>query len=358
MEETNQRKRLASNGSERSNISSGGSTTTKIGFKTVKGELVGKNSLSINNETYYLLKFLVDNVSKEYYGDASQYHGLKINGVYDISLNYINKKICLGACTESKSVNKNINVLRFLTKNNFEGNDTVSICVRFKYGFKLIDNNDMYKFVCIINYGKSYENSEPYQIECMGKFNNMCSMIKDESSITDEHELLNYFEQCRDKDVILYRVKCYQNQTNSFKNFSIQTISQMKTSDEQQDFDYDENKLVNLSRINKRVVFNRAVKLNAEHVTGQNYDKFVISYETSGNEPIQSVLYNNNNNFQKKNADKNLQRLETDLNQLNDLIENELSSVFIYETVDLSNSNRSVLAITKVDLESETYEGI
>lgn len=337
-------------------MTSNESMTKKIG-KTLTGQLVTKNMYCVNNEPFYLFKFLIENVSKNYYGNASHFQSLRIDAIYDIELVYENKRLGIAKATECKDTEKVTIVKRFVEQSDFDGEDTVSVAVKLKYGFKVLDS-DMYKAIFVVNYGESIDNYYQVQIECMANLKRWSGCIKDET-IVDEHALLEYFYNAQNQMFNLCRVKCQQSNGN-YKNFSIQNITQLSLALVKPAclINEDPDNISSISRSNKRVVHGIVNKINVER---QNAERFTIAY-TLKNETedwIRGSFYVRQQQNDKKNYKlEKLEKLETDLNQLNELIENDILVVHIYVAVDLTSKNYNVLGLTKFELHSDTFEAV
>jgi Nucleopolyhedrovirus late expression factor 3 (LEF-3) len=346
-----------STGSTCSNASS--STTSIKIANSVTGQLVTKNMYSVNNEAFYLFKFLVENVSKNYYGNASYFQQLNVNEVYMLELAYENKRINIAKATLCKNKDKQVVMKRYVQQSDFDGDDTVSIIVKFKLGFKLLDSN-LYKTVFVARYGDTFDTSYPVQIECQAALKRWANVIKDESIATDS-ELLEYFSNAQNKMVNLWRIKCQQTNGN-YKNFNMQEITQMACADDDDSaiIDDDDN-ITNLSRANKRIVDGAVFKINAER---QSEDRFSITYVLNDNtkESLRGAYYvQKQQNESKQRTDKKNDRLEllqTNINQLNDLIENDIVKVQIYVLGDLMTNNYNVLGLTKYDLKDDVYQSV
>ncbi|AIZ48651.1 lef-3 [Agrotis segetum nucleopolyhedrovirus B] len=339
-----------------SNVSttSSDSTTKKIG-KTVTGQLVTKNMYCVNNEAFYLFKFLIENVSKNYYGNAGHFQTLRIDATYEIELVYENKRLGIAKATECKDSEKVVVVKRFVEQGDFDSEDTVSVAVKFKYGFKVLDS-DSYKAVFIVNYGDKYENCQHVQIECMANLKRWSACIKDETIFT-EHNLLEFFHNAQNQMFNLCRVKCQQSNGN-YKNFSIQNITHLSLAVVKPAclINEDPESVSSISRSNKRILHGVVSKINVER---QSSERFSISYmlKNESEEWVRGSFYVRQNDKKNDKLEK-LEKLETDLNQLNELIENDILTVYIYVAVDLSTKNYNVLGLTKMELDSDTFEGV
>ncbi|QEI03466.1 LEF-3 [Spodoptera cosmioides nucleopolyhedrovirus] len=346
-----------SDNSPKKRISSGSTSSvdsiTKKNFvKSVTGQLVAKNMYSVNSKAFYLFKFLVDNVPKNYYGNFNMYQALKLDNIYDIDLAYENKRLAIAKATQSKNSEKTILVKRFVELVDFDGEDTITVAAKLKCGFKVIDS-DMYKAVFIINHGEDLENSCPVQIECMGNLKRWMATIKDKT-ITDENLLLNYFYNRQDAMFNLYRIKCQQS-NGSYKNFALQNITQISQIIEPDFYiNEDEDNVTNISRLNKRIVYGFIDKLNVER---QSEDRFSVSYQVEDdNEWIRGSFFIKNNPYNDKKNDKmeRLEKLETDLNQLNEILECDMFKAIIYVAADTASKNCNVLGLSKLECDEAT----
>ncbi|AUV65365.1 LEF-3 [Alphabaculovirus myunipunctae] len=328
--------------------------------KVVTGQLVMKNMYCVNNEANYLFKFLVENESKNYYGNASQYQQLNVDERYTIESIY-NGRICLGKVTPCKSKEKLVVAKQFVQQSDFDGEDTVSVVAKFKFGFRVLDTN-LYKAVFVMNYGESMENSYQVQIECQATLTRWASAIKDET-IGSESELLAYFADAQNSMVNLWRVKCQQSNGN-YKNLRIQEITQMERTDKPsiviENDDYNDN-IVSVSRSNKRVLDGIVHKIRAER---QSDKCFSITYVLRDfkDKPVRgSFFVNSKQNDSKQKTDKTNDRMElfeSDINQLDSIIEMEFIRVHIYVAADLQMPNYNVLGITKFEYDNNTYKGM
>nr|BAE06246.1 late expression factor 3 [Mamestra brassicae multiple nucleopolyhedrovirus] len=341
-------------------VSSGSTGSEKANprkLDAVTGQLTSKNYYCVNNKAYYFFNLLVDNVSKTYYGDASHFQQLRVDATYTIepvcdkSDNKIDNHIYISKVTECKNVEKIVVIKRFVEQNEFDCEETVSVVAKFKYGFKLLDS-DLYKCVYVINYGDSYKSAASVQVECQANFRKWAACIKDET-IMDEHMLLEYFSNVQDQMVNLYRVKCQQSNGN-YKNFALQNMTQMSIAEKPVcKISEDDDNIISISRSNKRVIAGAIEKLTVERQSNERFTfNYVLEKET---EPVRAYFYVKQQN-DKKN-DKLLQ-METDLNQLNDLIVNNVVRVYIYVVAGLNTTgttNYNVLGLTKQDLDDYKY---
>ncbi|WBB27227.1 LEF-3 [Mythimna sequax nucleopolyhedrovirus] len=340
-------------GSPQKRVSSGSTGSEKASVKkleTVTGQLTCKNMYCVNNEAYYFFNFMVDNVPKTYYGNAGHFQQLRVDATYTIEP-VCDKRISISKITECKNVEKIVVIKRFVEQNDFDCEETVSVVAKFKFGFKLLDS-DLYKCVYVINYGDDYESATPVQIECQANFRKWAACIKNET-ITDEHMLLEYFTNVQDQMINLYRVKCQQSNGN-YKNFALQNMTQLSIAEKPVcQISEDDDTITSISRSNKRVIAGVIEKLTVERQSNERFTfNYVLENET---EPVRASFYVKQQN-DKKN-DKLLQ-LETDLNQLNDLIVNNVERVHIYVVAGLNMTgtpNYNVLGLTKQNVDDYKY---
>ncbi|AGR56816.1 lef3 [Hemileuca sp. nucleopolyhedrovirus] len=336
----NKRMSSSSNASSSDTIDGG----VRRAFKTLTGELIGKNQISINNETFYLLKFLFDNYSKEYYVDAGKYYEMKINNVYEVTLNYEKKKIYIGTYKQCKKGDIAVNVNKYLKETDFDGNDTVSVYVKFKYLFKVLGNH-IYKLV----YHVFIEDSVK-EIECTVNFKKISNTITD-YTVTTENDLFKYYFDNVDKIIKLQRIKCNQS-SNGFKTFVIQPMTQIETKDDiDLNFDIDK-KIFNVSRKNNKYIVTKMVSsINAEL---NHEERLYVTYQADDCTDVVRATHYANDNFNKGN----LKSLEVEFNQLNDMIENNLIRVHIYVVFEAEKNICNILAVTKYDIEENTFSGL
>ncbi|ABI35739.1 late expression factor 3 [Ectropis obliqua nucleopolyhedrovirus] len=330
-------------------------------LKSVVGELIAKNSMSISNETFYLFKFLINNNGKEYYGDANQFYNLKINSVYETTLVVENGKICIGPCVECKNKDSAIVVEHYLSDKNFDSNDTVSLYARLKYGFKIIDNADAYKCVFHILMGDDENSCSVKEIECTSDLKKLCAVIKN-CDVGNAHDFLQFVAENKDKVLRLQRVKC--NQTNAgLKSFTISHITQIEYDNKVDKTlcDIDEDDIVeNVSRVNKIIYENYLQEVSSEFVAGNNNnDRLNMQLQMQNStDKIKAVLFTNSYGNVKNKNNKNLQRIDVDVNQLTDLIQMNIITAQMHLVHDVDKNNYTVLGVTKYDVNNELYTGM
>ncbi|ACO53514.1 lef3 [Euproctis pseudoconspersa nucleopolyhedrovirus] len=328
----------------------------KQNFKTFIGELVNKNMISINNENFYLFKFLFNNNSKEYYGASDQYYSMKLNHTYQVSLNYENKKIYIGTYKECKVKETLVSTKSWLTNEDFDGGDTVSVYAKLKYGFKILDNVDSYKMVFHVNMGDVDTLKE---IECTANLKKICNAANGAVTVMSNEDVLLFFNSNKDKVVLLKRIKCHFT-NGGYKSLMILPITQICVeNDDKIKINASENNDVtqNVSRLNKIILTGQVKTINAEIA---NDERLVVEYQMKNfNEQIKACLFSKHNFGKNSNKiNKNLQQLETDINQLNELIENDLIEVQVFVAYDLERKIYTILGITKYEIDSETYDSL
>lgn len=347
----------------------------KTNYKTVKGKLMNKTKLSIDNELYFYFKFLSEDKVNEYYGDSQCFEVMKENTCYELKLNYVKTKfknwIQINSFAECNLEMDNlVKVNEFLTSKMFEDEQDVNAIVKLKYIYKN-PNSLMYKIVYEINY-KDFNDDEcqVVQVECSTNAKFLFSMVK-----CDEiNELLAYFKSNENNIFNIYNVKCQQminNGNNPYYNWSTTRATRMELCET-----LNVEKVVNLknynaetsiSRLNKRIISCdvKKLKMNMEE-NNQGDVKFVIQFKTDNfvdvtddlstyldsDKWIRATLYVN-----KKVEYDFAQKLSADINQLAELLDDGLVKVVLFATVDNGGScNMNVLSLLKLDDENDyTY---
>jgi Nucleopolyhedrovirus late expression factor 3 (LEF-3) len=337
-----------------------GSSSNERSNKPVRGQLISKNLISVNNEKFYLFKFLIDNSTKDYYGTKNHYCKLNVNTAYEVHLVYENKRINIQKITECDDTFKEILMVPkiFLTNMDFENEDTVSVVAKLKFGFKMLDNNN-YKAVFIIRLGSTAKKATLVQIECNAHFALWSEFIKD-ASLKDESALLKYFKCNQNEMFNLCRVKAQEK--NKFKNLNILHVSKMtKMSVLETTLDEDEENVVNVSRKNKRIIEGELSNIRSDGSNDKYHDiKYKVKDEITW---VDSKYFLNNNNAdgeEDKVKDDKIKKLRSDINQINDMIEMGIITAFIYSSVNCVGENTmyNVLGIIKIELDNQTYEAL
>ncbi|AHH82645.1 LEF-3 [Buzura suppressaria nucleopolyhedrovirus] len=351
--------------------SSGSSTisTVRKNFKCVTGELISRYTVSLNKTSNFLFKFLIDNTDKQYYGTSDQFFKMKLNATYEINLTFENKKIWIESYKECKPKQLEDNVKKCLLHSDLDSNDTISVYAKMKHGFKTIDN--FYKIVYHVLIGNQVEESTLYEIECTGTLLKIAKALKKDHLLTTDNALLAYFFENCDRMYRLHRIKINLS-NNVYRSFAIQNETYLELiNDEDTDnatdnnrdtfvIDNDDNNVINLTRKNKRILSAEVSKIHADYM---DYDKpkLSLSYTVINSDMnICATLFENNRNYSESSNNKNnkLERLEIEINQMNDLIENDIYKIYIYVLYDVEKSVYNILGFTKYEIDSEQYESL
>ncbi|UOQ18854.1 LEF-3 [Olene mendosa nucleopolyhedrovirus] len=326
-------------------------------IKHVSGELLSKNKIEINNKSFFLFKFMIDNLEKDYYGEGNHFYNMRPNAVYDITLLLKNRKMYIGEFKKSAETNSNVARPRlYLHAKDFDDNSSASVMVQLITGFKMIDCG-MYKMICNLTLHDETAQNQQVQIECTASASKYINAIKN-SALQSEEDLLGWFHKNEGKMLALHRIKCQKSNSN-FKSLFIQNLTQIEaTLDERAAFD---EPLVNVSRSNKMVAFGTVRELNVEHAPLSKVDRYIIKYKLDDYDEWLNASYFNDNRHDQSGAQQNAERfkkLEIDLNQLTEMIENDIITVRIFVVGDLDKKLYNLLGITKYDVDSNTFEAI
>ncbi|AAZ67427.1 late expression factor 3 (lef3) [Trichoplusia ni single nucleopolyhedrovirus] len=326
----------------------------------VVGELVAKNTLSINNEAFYLFKLLIDNVSKEYYGDASQFYSMKLNKKYNLVITYEKKRYLITDFKESSEPDKKINIKRNVCQKDFDDNEIISVLAKFQFAFKLMEN-DLYKMVFVVMFTNDFNSRNEgklCQIECSATLQKISAAFK--QSITNECDLLEFFVNSQNKMLNLMRIKCHQS-NNNYKSFIIMDITQIEIAKDAAVLKEDSSSIVSVSRQNKRVI---ASKITSVHAEQYGNDRLSISFnmfKQANSDPLKGTyFYGNNRNINSNNEDRlqKLAKIKMDLNQLNDMINDDIIEVDFFIVVDSFSKNYNIIGVTAYEHEHQQYYSI
>lgn len=330
----------------------------KLRTLNVKGQLLTKTTMSINNEDYYLFKFLVNNKSIDYYGTQTQFFSLINNKTYELVLQYSRKKLLIKSYEQCEDEDLLMTVCKSVTLQEFCANEIKSLLAKFLYGFKIYGSANVYKLVFVILLEDNNGTINGVQVEMMSDFKRLSGAFKNHV-IENENDLFDCMYKSEEKYFNLYRIKCNHN-ANNFKSLSLSSNSQLErleTDDSMFEYEFQYDYTVNISRSNKIIQKHRVTgNFTSERNIYQNSDRFVISYDTA-NEKIKTSIYNRMENAESKtDYDTSITLKDVTLSQLNSLIESNLVQVDVYLVTDPNNVKNNVIAgITKIEIDG-TYE--
>ncbi|AKR17301.2 LEF-3 [Urbanus proteus nucleopolyhedrovirus] len=335
-------------------------------FLKTTGELIMKCNININNEPFYLFRFLTHLGSKEYYGDVGTFQSIQENVIYDVNIVMEKSKLYIASYKKADAPLVTVDTKKVLSQKNFEAGDNVAVLAKLQYIFKPVESN-MYKLVFLIKFCDKNDKIIDVQVECSASLNSIVQSVK-KVSLQNENDVLNYFNKKLMNDVILYRIQCQTMINNNTKYYSLnfQQMSEIKfdTNGLILDLNVDDfENIKNISRSNKSIVCKDISNITAtQHSSSNNNVRFqIIMKVKDDNDPENSIrtVYFFNNNFNKtetpektKNETAKIEKLLMDINQLNDLM--EFIDVKVYCTYDTYNYNYNVLSIIKYDRD-ETY---
>ncbi|AAY83991.1 LEF-3 [Chrysodeixis chalcites nucleopolyhedrovirus] len=350
----------SNNKSDAMSISTGsvGSSAGPMRQNRVVGELVARNTLSINNESFYLFKVLIDNVSKEYYGDASQFYAMKLNKKYNLTITYEKKRYYITDFKESSEPDKKVNVKRFVCQKDFDDSEIISVLAKFQFGFKLMEN-DLYKMIFVVSFTNDFSSRSEgklYQIECSATLQKISAAFK--QSFDNESDLLEFFVNNQNRMINLMRIKCHQS-NNNYKSFIIMDITQIERAKDAAMLKEDKNSILSVSRQNKRVIVGKITRVQAEQYGNDRLSISFNLFEQDNNDPLKGTFFCGNNN--KGNNEDRLQKLvkiKMDLNQLNDMIAENITEVEFYIVADNVSKNYNIIGVTAYEHEQQQYYSI
>ncbi|AOL56778.1 LEF-3 [Chrysodeixis includens nucleopolyhedrovirus] len=338
--------------------SSTSSNTGPLRQNRVVGELVAKNTLSINNEAFYLFKVLIDNVSKEYYGDASQFYSMKLNKLYNLTITYEKKRYYISDFKESSEPDKKVNVKQSVCQKDFDDNEIISTSAKFQFGFKLMEN-DLYKMVFVVAFSNDFlSEGKLYQIECSATLQKINTAFK--QNFQKESDVIEFFVNCQNKMMNLMRIKCNQS-NNNYKSFIIMDITQIEKTKNAKMLIEDNNTIVSCSRQNKRVIVSKITRIQTEQFGNDRLSITFNMFKQLNSDPLKGTFFYGNNRNANSNEDNRLQKLakiKMDLNQLNDMISDGMAEVDFYIVVDAVPRNYNIIGVTVFEQSERQYFSI
>nr|AMO27750.1 LEF-3 [Lymantria dispar multiple nucleopolyhedrovirus]QDE14936.1 lef-3 [Lymantria dispar multiple nucleopolyhedrovirus] len=327
-------------------------------IKSVSGELLSKNKIDINNKSFFLFKFMINNLERDYYGEGQHFYNMSLNAVYDMTLLLKNRKMYIGEFKRSAATNSNaVRPSPYLHAKDFEDNSNASVLVRLIAGFKMIDCG-LYKMICNLTLHDENDRGQQVQIECTASACKYMNAVKN-SKMQNDEDLLGWFHENENKTLALHRIKC-QKTNGSFMSLAIQNLTQIEVVSEEERVGLEEP-TSNVSRSNKMVAFGTVRELSVEHAPLSKVDRYIIKYKLDDHDEWLSASYFNDNRYDQSGAQQNAERfkkLEIDLNQLTEMIENDIITVRIFVVGDLEKKLYNLLGITKCDVDSNAFEAI
>nr|WRK23175.1 late expression factor 3 [Bombyx mori nucleopolyhedrovirus] len=350
-------------------------------YKRINGKLMGKMTLSIDNEYYYTFRIMSDNKIQEYYGDSQSFKDMEEGKCYDISLNYVKTKfsqmIQINEYKECEmEIETAIPLSAYLTNKHFENEDSVNIIVKYKFIYKKINSN-LYKVVFEVAYKNFNDDSDVVQVECFVNAKTLMNLFKNNIKGSDDvNEVFKYLKDNENQIFTIYNIKCQQifNGANVYMNWNVVNSTRIELCEAKENEAYSNlqnctNARINISRSNKHVASYNVNMLKSELEENDMSDnKFIVQFKsdelnvadsddrsTSSDSSRwnKSVFYVNTN---KKTEADSLQKLCADFNQISMLLEDNLIKVTIYVTVENGeNGNMNVLGLLKYDEDENDY---
>ncbi|BAC67307.1 late expression factor 3 [Adoxophyes honmai nucleopolyhedrovirus] len=331
-----------------SSVSSSASSSLGSNVKSLTGELINKNFTCINNQTYYLFKFFVDGNNKEYYGYACTYDEMKENVTYNIKVSYSKRTWFIDSFKEVKS-SAVVAPKNELRASDFNSNDIVSVIAKLYCGFKMLNSENMIKLIFLINYQINSKETVVAQVECSVNATTLMNVLQ-RSKISNCNKLLKFLHKNKDKEFVLNRIKCQV--MNDFKSFSIQNITKIELVEEASCVVESVQPKINISRKQKLIMFGRLTNINCQLMSSEKGQRLAIDYNVTDSEcsTIKGMFYNND--------DKETIKLQTDINQMNDSIQDNLIKGFIYVACDTESDKINVMGVTRYFIDEKLYEGM
>nr|WML75130.1 late expression factor 3 [Spodoptera littoralis nucleopolyhedrovirus]WOC30925.1 Late expression factor 3 [Spodoptera litura nucleopolyhedrovirus] len=315
-----------------------------INFKETKGELIGKNMISLNNELFYIMKFFIENGNKDYYGNMQQYTNMEIGKTYKINLKYANRRLIIDRYSEDKTVELHVDVKDHLLYEDFMDDNIVTIETQFLCGFKPIFTNYI-KFVFNVKYKNERNQMSIMQVESICDISRAMNMF----DVETHSDLFKRMMELEKKFLKLIRVKCINNK-NNFKNLSFLEMSKIEVIEDCETPLFNGDDFVgNISRNNKQIYHAKMTSFKVNTLSNNNI-KIVYRVEDY-NQDINGVIFLNNDRKDIKNNE--YEKVLLDLNQTADTI-GDLNDVYIYTSSD-TNGYYTVLGLTCYDLNNFEY---
>ncbi|ACF05345.1 LEF-3 [Adoxophyes orana nucleopolyhedrovirus] len=329
--------------------SSSASSSLGSNVKSLTGELINKNFTCINNQTYYLFKFFIDGNNKEYYGYACTYDEMKENVTYTIKVLYSKRTWFIDSFKEVKS-SAVVAPKNELRASDFNSNDIISVIAKLYCGFKVLNSENMIKLIFLINYQINNKETIVAQVECSVNATTLMNVLQ-RSKISNCNKLLKFLHKNKDKEFVLNRIKC-QVMNNDFKSFSIQNITKIELVEETSCVVESVQPTINISRKQKLIMFGRLTDINCQLMSSEKGQRLAIDYNVTDSEcsTIKGMFYNND--------DKETLKLQVDINQMNDSIQDNLIKGFIYVACDTESDKINVMGITRYFIDEKLYEGL
>nr|AYU75250.1 LEF-3 late expression factor 3 [Spodoptera littoralis nucleopolyhedrovirus] len=315
-----------------------------INFKETKGELIGKNMISLNNELFYIMKFFIENGNKDYYGNMQQYTNMEIGKTYKINLKYANRRLIIDRYSEDKTVELRVDVKDHLLYEDFMEDNIVTIETQFLCGFRPIFTNYI-KFVFNVKYKNERDQTSIMQVESICDTSRAMSLF----NVETHSALFKRMMELEKKFLKLTRVKCVNNK-NNFKNLSFLEMSKIEVTEDCETPPFDCDDFVgNISRNNKQIYHAKVTSFKVNTMSNNNI-KIVYRVEDY-DQDINGVIFLNNDRKDTKNNE--YEKVLLDLNQTADTI-GDLNDVYIYTSSDI-NGYYTVLGLTCYDLSNFEY---
>ncbi|AAR28846.1 lef-3 [Leucania separata nucleopolyhedrovirus] len=313
-------------------------------FSEKEGELIDKNMISLNNEPFYLLKFMHDDTNVDYYGNMEQYNNMVIGRTYKIKLVYVDRRLVISSYDSSScDTDVKLTIKKYLSVSDFVEHNVICVEAQFYCGFHIILSN-FYKLVFKVRYVNEYGTLSVVQIEAKCDVSRALNLFKADN----ESELLHNMMEAQNKFFKLIRVKCITTSNSGnhvFKSISFSDISKLEERFEEcPDFTDDSLAVVNISRLNKELLYGKVKTINvvAEHM------KLKIIYSIEGCEQsAQGTIYIN-----ERCSNDEFTRMSVDLKQ-NASTLHKFNDMYIYTTND--GNYYSVVGITFYDITNKEF---
>ncbi|AXU41515.1 LEF-3 [Alphabaculovirus altermyunipunctae] len=312
-------------------------------FSETEGELIDKNMISLNNEPFYLLKFMHDNTNVDYYGNMEQYNNMVIGKTYKINLVYLDRRLVISRYESSGDTDVKMLINTHLTVADFVEHNVVCVQAQFYCGFHIILSN-FYKFVFKVRYVNEYGSRSVVQIEAKCDVARAMNLFKAEN----ESELLENMMMAQDKYFNLIRVKCITNSNSGshvFKSIVFTDISKLEEISEGCDnFIEDPTGMVNISRLNKELLYGKVSSIDV----AIDHMKMKITYSIEGSEQsAQGTIYVND-----RCTPEEFTRMSIDLKH-NASTLHKFNDMYIYTTND--GVFYSIVGITFYDITNKEF---
>ncbi|AWD33605.1 late expression factor 3 [Samia cynthia nucleopolyhedrovirus] len=346
----------------------------KENYKRVIGKLLNKTTISIDNQRYYTFRFLADNKTEAYYGDAQCFKDLVENDCYSVNLNFVKTKfkewIQINDYEKCESIlEEAAPVKQVLTRADFENEEMVNVLAKLKCVFKRLAANN-YKMVFEINMADAGGTVRVEQVECFANAKMLANVAKSfVKNCDDANELMDFYFKNSETLFNVHGVRCqYTSKGQSaFLNWVAGQSTRLEAAGDADSDDHLNLKCSsatnNISRANKHLVCVRLAQFKADQKESDSgKESFSVQFKAAdcdNEEPRwnKCVYYVDSKADEVAQSDTSaLDKLAMDFDQLTTCLADGLTKAVLFVTVDNSNpNNMNMLGLLKYDEEDREY---